>query len=126
MILLDTCGLLWLAAGSPQISDTVRRKIDSEAVVSVSAISAFEIGLKYRTGKLKLPTPPGEWWSRVVAHHRLNVIPVDAEIGIRATELPPVHRDPADRFIIATALQHKTPVVTADSRFADYGVEVIL
>jgi len=43
----------------------------------------------------------------------------------RASELPPIHRDPYDRFISATALMQNTPVVTADKRFHHYGVEVL-
>jgi len=43
----------------------------------------------------------------------------------RATELPEVHRDPADRFIIATAILGNLPVVTTDRRFRDYGIQVI-
>ena len=126
MIILDTCALLWLAAGVDRISDGVRRRIDEEAIVAVSAISAFEVGLKYRTGKLVLPVPPGPWWYGATKHHRLDVIPVSDEINLKATELPPVHRDPADRFIIATALVRSAPVVTADERFSRYGVNVIL
>ena len=42
-----------------------------------------------------------------------------------AVELPDIHRDPADRFIIATALIGNIPVVTADRHFAQYGVETL-
>jgi PIN domain nuclease of toxin-antitoxin system len=44
---------------------------------------------------------------------------------MKAVDLPPVHKDPCDRFIISTALIRNLPVVTADGRFSDYGVEVI-
>ena len=56
MILLDTCALLWLAEGSPRISEEVRERIDAEPIVSVSAISALEIGLKTRSGKRREPS----------------------------------------------------------------------
>ena len=104
MILLDTCGLLWLAQGAAVLSETTRRAIDEEPIVPVSAISAFEISLKQQVRKLALPTPAIEWWSGAVAKHGLNVIDLSPEILIRATLLPPIHRDPADRFIIATAV----------------------
>jgi len=69
-------------------------------------------------------TPARAWWAAAIEHHGLSVLPVDAEISLRSTELPPIHRDPADRLIVATALLRKMTVVTADTRFVEYGVEV--
>lgn len=126
MILLDTCGLLWLVAGSAELSSGTLQQIDTEPIVSVCAISALELDLKVRSGKLGLPMPVAEWWAQSVTHHRLNVIALDAPLLIRSAELPSIHRDPADRIIIATALAHRAPVVTSDRRFADYGVETML
>ncbi len=125
MMLLDTCAILWLAGGGDRLSRETLAAIDLEAVVTVSAISAFEIALKYRKEKLVLPMPAEEWWERVVDHHRLDVLDLSPVIVMGATRLPDIHRDPADRFIIATALEHNSPVVTADRRFAEYGVQVL-
>ncbi len=126
MILLDTCGLLWLAEGSERISAGTRAVIDAEPIVSVSAISALEIALKVRSGRLDLPVPVAEWWDRVIAHHRLGVVEARPAILTRSTELPPLHKDPVDRIIIATALHARARVVTSDPRFDDYGVETML
>lgn len=125
MIILDTCALLWLVAGDDRLSDDARARIDGETLVGVSAISAFEVGLKYAQGKLELPLPPREWWARVAEHHRLDVLPLTPEVLFTSVSLPPVHRDRADRFIIATATIHRAPVVTTDGRFAEYGVAVL-
>jgi len=124
-MLLDTCALLWLAEGAKDLNVAARRQIESSRVVYVSAISAFEIGLKHRAGKLSLPVPPGEWFERITEHHGLSVLPLDWKVCVAATELPPLHKDPCDRFIIATAKLRRLRVVTADPRFRDYGVEVI-
>lgn len=126
MIILDTCAVLWLAEGSPRLSSETVSLIDREAVVAVSSISAFEIALKYRKGKLSLLMPPEEWWVRFINHHRIDVIDLSPELVMGATRLPDIHKDPADRFIIATALAHNSPVVSADRRFTDYGVRVLL
>lgn len=56
-MLLDTCALLWLASGGGQLSRTVLERIDASDMVYISAISAFEVSLKYRQGKLGLPVP---------------------------------------------------------------------
>ncbi len=124
-MLLDTCALLWLAQGSHNLSKSARARLAAATLVYVSAISAFEIGLKYRSGRLALPTPPAEWFAAVVAHHALAVHPLDWEVCLAATELPLIHRDPCDRFIIATAKHLGLPVVTADPNFTGYGIEII-
>lgn len=125
MIILDTCAVLWLAEGSDRLSAETVDLIDREAVVAVSAISAFEIALKNRNGKLSLPMPPEEWWERFITHHRIDVIDLSPGLVMGATRLPRIHKDPADRFIIATALAHSCPVASADRRFEDYGVKVL-
>lgn len=124
-MLLDTCALLWLAEGGRRLTPRSRLAISASTVVYVSAISAFEIGIKHRFGKLKLPALPGEWFRAVVAQHDLAVASLDLDICMAATELPAIHRDPCDRFIIATARLRSLPVVTADTRFASYGIEVV-
>jgi len=126
MILLDTCALLWLAQDQKKMSRLTLQKINDAPVVSVSAITGFEIGLKYRAGKLPLPAPPWEWFEGIISHHDISVLDLGIGICIKASELPPIHKDPCDRFIIATALLNSIPIVTADERFADYGVKVLL
>lgn len=125
MILLDTCALLWLAADSDRLTSVARKAINDAAAVCVSAISGYEIGVKYQKGKLKLPALPDEWFRVIVKHHDIQVLPLDLFLCIRATTLPHVHHDPCDRLIIATAEQNKIPVVTADPVFKSYGIDVI-
>ena len=126
MILLDTCALLWLAHDQDRMSNETLRQINETPLLSVSAITAFEIGVKHRAGKLQLPVPPGIWLDSILSHHDISVIDLDSHISVRATELPPIHRDPCDRFIVATALIRACPVVTADKRFTAYGVAVLI
>ena len=125
-MILDTCALLWLAQGAKQFSPAVLRRLDEAAIVYVSAITAYEIGVKARSGKLILPIPARAWFQQALAHYRLAVLDLDPDICFKATELPPIHRDPCDRFIVATALVHDLPVVTADATFEKYGLEVLL
>lgn len=120
----DTCVLLWLAEGGDRLSKSARDRIENAPVVYVSSISAFEIGIKCRSGKLQLPTPAGKWLKAVVDHHGLAVQPLDWDVCMAAAELPPIHNDLCDRFIIAAAKMHHFPVVTSDSAFAPYGIEV--
>jgi len=124
-MILDTCALLWLAAGNKKLGRDTLRKINEAPAVYVSAISGFEIAVKAARGKLKLPHPAREWFDKVVGHHGLTVLALDAGICIEAAQLPPIHEDPCDRFIVATAKLNDLAVVTADSRFAKYGLTVL-
>ncbi len=124
-MILDTCALLWLAGGSKKLSRSTLKEINEASVVYVSAISGFEIILKAGQGKLELSHPVEEWFKRVVEHHGLTILSLDLEVCIAAAKLPPIHDDPFDRFIIATAKLNDLTVVTADERFEKYGVTVI-
>ena len=124
-MILDTCALLWLVGGSRKLSRSTLKKINEASAVYVSAISGFEISLKASAGKLELSHPVEDWFKRIVEHHGLTVLPLDLEICIAATKLPPIHDDPFDRFIIATAKLNDLSVVTADERFEEYGLTVL-
>lgn len=123
-MLLDTCALLWITGADGRLGPETLQRIDNAPIVSVSAISAFEIAIKAQKGKLTLPLPADEWWKNAAGHHSLNIVQVSDDVLLRSVSLPRIHSDPADRIIIATALLHGLPVITADSRFAEYGVEI--
>lgn len=123
-MILDTCAVLWLASGAGKLSRSALKAINESPAVYVSSISGFEIALKVSRGKLGLPCAPKEWFERVVQHHSLTLLPLGLEICLTAAGLPPVHSDPCDRFIIATAKLHELTVVTADQRFEEYGIDV--
>jgi len=124
-MLLDTCALLWLTQGGGELSPDARRRLADAPFVYVSAITGFEVGIKFRKGKLELPAPPSDWFSVIVTHHDLQVLPLDLDICIRSTQLPPVHHDPCDRMIIATAQIHQLAILTADPIFKKYDVEIL-
>ena len=124
-MILDTCALLWLASGDKKLSQSARKQINEAPVVCVSAISGFEVAIKAAKGKLKLPYPPQEWFEKVISHHGLAILPLELDICIAAAQLPPIHDDPADRFIIAAAKVSNLSIVTADERFEAYGVQVL-
>lgn len=124
-LLLDTCALIWLAAGDSQLSPKARDAVDRADLVSVSAISAWEISLKVARETLELPLPPGEWFTEILTGHHLNLAALTVDVLVAANALPWHHRDPADRFIIATARSLGAAVVTADRRFRQYDVPVL-
>lgn len=124
-IFLDTCALLWLGLGSKELPDAARKAIRHADIVFVSPISAWEITMKVDRGLLEFPCDPLEWFKQILEVHDLSLSPLSVEVLSQSATLPYHHRDPADRFIIASAMQENCPVVTADRKFSDYEVEVI-
>ena len=121
MILLDTCALLWLAAYDDHLSATARESIRASAGgLFVSAISALEIGIKVRKGKLRLPQRADRWFPQALAAHGVTELPVTSAIALASAALPKLHDDPADRIIVATALAQGLLVLTPDAKLRAY------
>ncbi|MBQ2629636.1 MAG: type II toxin-antitoxin system VapC family toxin [Kiritimatiellae bacterium] len=125
VLLLDTCALLWLASGDRALSAKARSLIENAPVVYVSPVTAWEIAVKASRGKIQLPISPREWFDSVVKMYGIDVLKLSADDMLLSAELPWLHKDPADRFIIATALKNGFMVVTADGNFGKYGVKTI-
>ena len=90
-----------------------------------ASISAWELARLVKEGKVEIGAEPDVFLSDLAGEYGLISIPPTDEIAIRAAQLPDIHKDPADRIIIATALAQNLPVVTGDGRFPQYGVRTI-
>ena len=120
-LLLDTCAFVWMAVEPSSLSRDSRAAISAEAAyLYVSAITAFEIGLKHSIGGLDFPEPLEKWFRNICRHHSVRVVPVTARIAIRSTQLPRLHKDPADRIILATAEIRRLRIVTPDGLIRAY------
>ena len=111
-LLLDTCALIWLATGSEELSKETRLLIAKAPKVFVSSVSVWELGVKCYKGKLTLPCDARSWFTEVVEKYDLEVLGLGSDAMLAASELPWHHKDPADRFIIATAQKKSLSVVT--------------
>ncbi|HZL00436.1 MAG TPA: type II toxin-antitoxin system VapC family toxin [Caulobacteraceae bacterium] len=125
-VLLDTCALIWLAAGEP-LRDGGEAAIVHAGLaggVFVSPVSAWEIGMLSRpkTGRASVFLPdPATWFTRFMAGPSISPAAFTAEIAIAASWLPgSLHADPADRMLIATARHLAMPIVTRDSKILSY------
>jgi PIN domain nuclease of toxin-antitoxin system len=124
-LLLDTCAFLWLAGGSslsPGASAAVR---DPANEVFLSAVSVWEIVSKHRAGKLPLPEPPDRLIPTERALRGVVALAFDEESALQGSRLPPLHRDPFDRMLIAQAIALGLAIVTPDPSIAQYPVRVI-
>lgn len=125
MILLDTHAWVWWLSEPALLSAAARGAIDAaadERRLLLSAISAWEVTLLAERRRLQLTSDVEAWIERSVALPFLTVVPVDVRIAVRSVRLPaPLHPDPADRIIAATALTMGASLVTRDERLRAWG-----
>jgi PIN domain nuclease of toxin-antitoxin system len=122
-LLLDTHVFLWYITGDQQLPVSWRQAVQDPANdVFLSVASVWEAVIKYALGKLPLPEPPAVFLPRQREAHQLTSLPVDEGALIPLSNLPPIHRDPFDRILIAQTLQHGLTLVTADEAIRGYAV----
>jgi len=117
LILLDTHTLIWLLDEDKRLGPAARQTIaEAQALeaVAVSAITFWEIGLLVRKQRLQLRHDL-QAFRRQVLEDGASEVALDGEVALTAARLD-LHPDPADRFILATALVHGTGLITADER----------
>lgn len=121
MILLDTAAWIWAAADKSRLSPPAETAIEAHDVALVSAISVWEFGMLVAKGLITLDRPVERWIGDALRLPGLEPAPIDHRIAALAAALPAdPPSDPADRFIVATALVRGCPVVTPDRRLHDY------
>ena len=120
MIVLDTSALLYWTLDPAQLSPKALETIRQADQIVVSSISIWEIALKVKRGKLKLPLTIHEYVARLNRLEALEVRSVDVQAWLDNLELPWEHRDPADRTIVALAQRLDCPLVTSDQTVAGY------
>ena len=94
--------------------------IESADIVAVSPVSCFEIALSNQRGRLELPCDFEQWIHQALKPAGIELLPFSAEIAIRAVKLSPIHKDPFDRVIIASALEYQAQLASVDSLFPLY------
>ncbi len=121
-LLLDTHVLLWWLADSPQLGPRTRDLIaDERNDVFVSAASAWEIAIKTALGKLEVP----EDLQEIIEEEGFDILSISFFHGLQAGRLPPLHRDPFDRMLIAQAQTEGVELVTNDGMIARYGIKLV-
>jgi PIN domain nuclease of toxin-antitoxin system len=125
-LLLDTNVLIWLLTKDRRVPpDTLALLADPANLLYASAASVWEIAIKVGLGKLDLPRNVATWLPRELYESGMTPLPITADHAARVETLPPHHRDPFDRLLIAQALAENLTIVTADARFAAYGVRLL-
>jgi len=121
-LLLDTHVLLWLAADPERLGDAAHLLADPETELLLSAASAWEITIKQASGRLALPYPPRQWLETRLPRLGVTSLPITWQDTAAVADLPPLHRDPFDRLLVAQARRHDLVLATADRVLSGYDV----
>ena len=125
-LLLDTHVFLWYITADPKLPETFQAASqDPSNEVYLSVASVWEVVIKYHLGKLPLPAPPADFLARQRDAHGIATLPIDEGAMPHLAGLPPLHRDPFDRLLVAQALQHGLTIATVDPDVAAYSAPVL-
>jgi len=125
-VMLDTHVFLWWITDDPQLSPLARKIISSgKNKLCLSAASGWEMAIKARLGKLRLPDNLGSFISEQLVINAIETLAVLMRHALHVYNLPDYHRDPFDRLLVAQAQLENLPILTADSQIACYPVEII-
>jgi PIN domain nuclease of toxin-antitoxin system len=125
-VLLDTHVFLWLIIGDERLSKKARKAfLDPQNQIFLSAVSLWEIGIKVSLGKLSLKDGWVKQFEKEMKINTIQVLPIEITHCENISTLPFHHRDPFDRMLISQATVERMAILTADSRFSDYGVKCI-
>lgn len=124
MIVLDTHVWVFFVSNPDVLSTKAKRSLDSamkENGILISSISVWEVALLVAKERLQLSLRVTDWIRKSEALPFMTFVPVDNSVAIKSVNLPqPLHHDPADRIIIATAISMGAPLVTKDEKILKY------
>jgi PIN domain nuclease of toxin-antitoxin system len=129
VIVLDTHTWLWWLSDPKQLSRRARtavRQAMEASEIFISSISAWEVAMLVKKGRLRLSMDAPDWISQSQALPFVRFVPVDNAIAVRSIQLEALHPDPADRIIVATAIGLGASLVTKDEKLVRYpGVKTL-
>ena len=119
-LLLDTHLLLWAAGQPERLPDVARALIgDPQNELMFSAASLWEVAIKSRLGRADFRAEP-RLLRRGLLENGYDELAVTGEHAVATADLPPIHKDPFDRILVAQAAAEGIPLVTADPVVARY------
>lgn len=121
-LLLDTNAIIFFPKNSDRLSAQAYQRLrERTAQIYFSVVSAGELACLQQKDRITLNEPWKSWFRRVSHHHGWRPLEVSLDIMEEAYSLPdPIHKDPADRIIIATARIFNLEIVTTDRLILNY------
>ena len=124
MIVLDTHTWIWFVSNPELLSNKAKKSINKaikEKAILISSISAWEVALLVLKKRLVLTVDVSDWIMKSEALPFIKFIPVSNSIAVKSVnQIEPIHSDPADRIIIATAISEGAPLITKDEKILAY------
>ena len=124
--IVDTQVFLWMQAHPERLGrHTLNLITDDQTELLLWAASAWEIARRYRKGHLHLFDSPDRYVPDRLLTSGVEGFPLELSHALRVTRLDDHHTDPIDRLLVAQATIEQATLISADTRFADYDIEVI-
>jgi len=122
LIVLDThAWLFWSNDNTKELSAEALGAINSADRLGVSIISCWEVAMLVSKERIKLSIELDKWINEALNYPRVELLNIYPEIAILSTRLPgKFHKDPADRFIVATCIHHNAKLITKDRRIRQW------
>lgn len=121
-LLIDTHVLIWIGESNPRLSKSTRdRLFDPDEELFVSAVTAYEYADLHHRGRI----PQEAGLSGLLGQLDIRMLDYPADLWAIAATLPPIHRDPIDRMLIAHAVTLGMTLVTADKHIRRYPIETL-
>ena len=126
-ILLDTCSFLWFVNGDlNKISKKAKDVfLDDESDIYLSAVSCWEISIKWSIGKLELKQTPDLFLKTQILKNQISILAINLEHALKVADLPFHHHDPFDRLLISQAIVENIPIVSSDKTLSKYPIQRI-
>ena len=124
-LLLDTCAFLWWTSSPDRLSPKATQALrHPDNIVFFSVVTAWEIAIKYKIGRLELPNPPQRYISDWLKSYNLQPIEIGLPHVLEAGAFPLHPGDPFDRLLIAQAQTEGLTIVTPDPAFSGYAADL--
>lgn len=129
MIICDTHILIFWQDNPKRLSITAKQTIEEaleKNTLACSDISLWEIAMLIKAGRLRNDISAEQYMNDIILTMSLSVLPITPEIAVLSQQEIFVHKEPADRLIASTAIAHKVPLISADSKLQSiFSLEIV-
>lgn len=121
-LLLDTHILLWSLTGSDRMPSEMKTALEDQAnILWLSPISTWEILMLHEKKRIRIGhSDPVKWIKKVLTRLPFKEAPLNHEVAIQSRQVELPHQDPADRFLVATAMVYDLTFMTMDQKILDF------
>lgn len=125
MVLLDTHIFVWLYENQTRLSPDAIVAMKQADTMGISTITLWEIGMLFQKERLQFSRSLTNWFEHTCNAPKIRLLQITPQVAVCVSGLT-MHGDPADRIIVATAIEHGVPLITADHRIAEIGLVPVI